>query len=57
MNMELQLDVNIATTILVLFILLFDFTKAMECPTENDIKCKSFWHQLLIYPGKLISNF
>ena len=57
MNMELQLDFNIVNTLSVLFILLFDFTKAIECPTENDIKCKSFWHQLLIYPGKLTSNF
>ena len=25
--------------------------EAVECPTENDVKCETFWHQLFKYPG------
>ena len=30
----------------------FQVTKATKCPTENDNKCQSFWHQLFMYPGQ-----
>ena len=30
----------------------FQVTKATKCPTENDKKCQSFWHQLFMYPGQ-----
>jgi len=38
--------------ILVLNTSQFQVTKATKCPTENDKKCQSFWHQLFMYPGQ-----
>ena len=49
--MEFSVFASMPVILKVLLILSFDSSKAIECPTENDNKCESFWHQLLKYPG------
>ena len=36
----------------VFVILHFSNIQALECPTQSDNKCETFWQQLLEYPGE-----
>ena len=37
--------------ILVLVLFQFKSIEAIDCPTEIDTKCESFWQQVFKYPG------
>ena len=38
-------------TVSIILLLQFQFLEAVECPTQTDNKCETFWHQLFKYPG------